>query len=119
MSHPRVVKMGTLEAMGAVYIGRNRRGGSRWRNPFRIKEVGFRDCMAMYLDYLRDDPEGQAVVRDTRKLQGLMLVCWCAPGICHGDVLARLANGEELEVVRESVLAQIDRLHPPQGSLFE
>jgi hypothetical protein len=27
------------------------------------------------------------------ELRGRDLVCWCAPLLCHGDVLLALANG--------------------------
>ncbi len=27
-----------------------------------------------------------------RKIQGLRLGCWCKPGICHGDLLAKFAD---------------------------
>ena len=35
------------------------------------------------------------------------LVCWCAPGLCHGDVLARFLAGEELAAIRFDLLVLI------------
>lgn len=104
---------------GFVYVGRGRcpftgRRGP-WGNPFTVKEHG-RAAMRLYLDWLRDDPKGRLRARLAREhLVGKVLGCWCAPKPCHGEVLARLANGEDLQVIRENVLA---RVGPEQTSLF-
>ena len=62
--------------------------------------------------------------RARRELAGKSLGCWCVdwePGQafgrpCHAEVLARLANGEDLLAISKSVL---ERLGPPsQLGLF-
>ena len=71
-----------------VYIGRP----GPWGNPFRIGEDGSRDeVIARYETWLASQPG--LVARARRELAGKVLGCWCAPLACHGDVLARVANG--------------------------
>lgn len=70
----------------SVYIGRP----SKWGNPFEIGKDGtreevierYREWIALQLPLLKALPE----------LRGKVLVCWCKPLACHGDVLAELAN---------------------------
>ena len=35
-----------------------------------------------------------AVWKVKRELRSKVLGCWCKPGPCHGDILARIANEE-------------------------
>jgi hypothetical protein len=79
--------------LNSVYIGRrNARYGlaaSQWANPFRPRSpTDHEAAVAMYERWLRRQP----LMDQLRELQGLDLVCWCAPLPCHGDVLLRLAN---------------------------
>jgi len=75
-----------------VYIGRP----GPWGNPFSWKSGTLatfmctkEDCLPKYEKWLRAQPD---LVRRVRKeLAGKVLGCWCAPGPCHGDVLARIA----------------------------
>lgn len=77
-----------------VYIGRP----SKWGNPFSLPRK-FNDgaeereiraaILAKYEHWLREQPELMASLVD---LRGKVLGCWCAPKLCHGDVLSRLAN---------------------------
>jgi hypothetical protein len=70
-----------------VYIGRP----SKWGNPFVIGKDGTREeVIAKYEAWLKEHPELMAALPE---LQGKVLGCWCAPEACHGDVLARLAEG--------------------------
>lgn len=78
-----------------VYIGRAnpRRGlsASKWGNPFHIGRDGDRDeVIAMYADHLART----GLVRDVAELRGKVLVCWCKPLACHGDVLVELAGDD-------------------------
>ena len=101
MSHPRVVNKRTYRgAEAAVYVGRP----SVWGNPFSLKRYGT-GVFRRYLDYMGEHPE--LVARAREELGGRLLMCWCAPRLCHAEVLARLADGEALEAVREDVLAQV------------
>ena len=77
-----------------VYVGRP----SIWGNPFSHKEgtlarwkVGsVAEAIESYEKWLLGQPE--LVERARRELRGKVLGCWCKPGPCHGDVLARIAN---------------------------
>lgn len=70
-----------------VYIGRP----SEWGNPFVIGPHGDRtEVIRKYEEYLRGRPDLMAKLPE---LKGKVLGCWCSPQACHGDVLARLANG--------------------------
>lgn len=69
-----------------VYIGRP----SKWGNPFVIGRGGSReDVIASYEHWIMDQPQLLASVGE---LRDKILVCFCAPQACHGDVLARIAN---------------------------
>lgn len=72
-----------------VYIGR----GSIWGNPFKIGADGTREeVIEKYRQYLIENPE---LVIHTAQLKGKILGCFCTPLPCHGDILAKIANGEE------------------------
>jgi hypothetical protein len=96
MSHPLVVH-NKKEAYD-VYIGRP----SKWGNPWNIGEHGSREeVIKLYQDWL-DGKVGTpahhnfrppTVSEIKRELRGKILACWCAPQSCHGDILARIANG--------------------------
>ncbi|MER5220984.1 DUF4326 domain-containing protein [Streptomyces flaveus] len=84
-----------------VYVGRRwTRGG--WdlpehplNNPFvpdtaKKKHDGTRtEVMAKYRTYLLERPELLDLVPE---LRGKTLACWCAPELCHADILAELAD---------------------------
>ena len=77
-----------------VYIGRP----SIWGNPFSHKEgtlakykvATIEEAIKRYEEWLLKQPK---LVRHAKLvLKGKVLGCWCKPGPCHGDVLARIAN---------------------------
>ena len=69
-----------------VYIGRP----SKWGNPFVITRDGTREqVVAKYRAWVLSRPE---LVAALPELRGKTLGCWCAPQLCHGDVLAELAQ---------------------------
>lgn len=83
----------------AVHIGR---GESVLGNPFVLKRESDRPaCIEQYRVWLRAEYEKHdKVYRELLRLAGLVcdghnlaLVCWCAPKMCHGGVLAE-AIGE-------------------------
>lgn len=83
-------KITPLENTNSIYIGR----GSIWGNPFVVGKDGTREeCVAKYEQYLltRSDLLLQLPV-----LTGKDLVCYCAPKLCHGDVLLKYANNQTL-----------------------
>lgn len=64
-----------------VYIGR----GGRWGNPFEIGKDGTREeVCAKYLGYLLESPE---LLASLPSLKDKTLGCYCAPKLCHGDIL--------------------------------
>lgn len=91
-----------------VYVGRGRcpKTGEegRWGNPFTVEQHG-RAAMRLYLDWLARRPV--LIDRAREQLRGKVLGCWCPPGPCHGEVLARLANGEPLLDARAAVLERV------------
>lgn len=68
-----------------VYIGR----GSKWGNPYVISppERTRAHVVAYYEIYIRTKPELMAALVE---LKGKTLGCYCAPLLCHGDVLIKL-----------------------------
>ena len=74
-----------------VYIGRP----PKWGNPFIIGIDGTRaNVIEKYEQWIATQPH---LIASLHELKGKVLGCWCAPGKCHGDVLARLAEKEEKE----------------------
>ena len=90
MSHPLVVHR--KKEKFDVYIGRP----SKWENPFKIGPDGTREeVIEKYRKWLFE--ERPDLVADAKKeLPGKLLGCWCAPEPCHGDVLAEIANSDEI-----------------------
>lgn len=85
-----------------VYIGRQMGTGveypdSIWSNPFKISSEQSREAVvAQYHDYVRERPE---LIAQVLQLRGRTLGCWCKTRdsleqLCHGDVLAALAEGK-------------------------
>jgi hypothetical protein len=76
-----VVNIRTNPSVDYVYIGRP----SKWGNPFVIGRDGNRDeVVRKYLDYILENKE---LLKDLPELKGKNLGCYCAPQLCHGDVL--------------------------------
>ena len=70
-----------------VYIGRPGPFG----NPFKIGPDGTREeVVEKYAEWVLTQPELLAKIRS--ELKGKVLGCWCAPKLCHGDIIAELAN---------------------------
>ncbi len=101
-----------------VYIGRQRspkmwRGGyslprSSWHNPFRVpKDATYEEvleaCEKFERYLVEERPDLMAQLPDVK---GKTLACWCKPGPCHGDVIARLA---------EDLLEEHTRTHAMEG----
>ena len=78
---PSVVNIKNNPDVNYVYIGRP----SKWGNPFVIGRDGNRDeVVRKYLDYIL---ESENLLNDLHELKGKNLGCYCAPELCHGDVL--------------------------------
>lgn len=86
---PRQMVVHCNRAKYDVYIGRP----SVWGNPFYIGADGTRaEVIEKFRQKVLADPA--MVARIKSELRGKVLGCWCAPGACHGDVLAQIANGD-------------------------
>lgn len=73
-------------ASNEVYIGRP----SIWGNPFKIGKNATREqVIKLYEEYLKKHP---ALMKQLPDLVDKVLVCWCKPEACHGDILAKYAN---------------------------
>ena len=73
-----------------VYIGR----GSKWGNQFRIGPDGDRDEV---IKKHKDSLTPEMIEQIKEELPGKILGCWCDPENCHGDTLAKIANGDDDE----------------------
>jgi hypothetical protein len=79
-----------------IYIGRPNRWfrlpGSRWANPFKIGvgvDESRQEAVKKYREWIQEQP---GLLADIPSLKGKILACWCAPKLCHGDVLSKLAD---------------------------
>jgi len=80
-----------------IYIGRP----SIWGNPFSHlpadRHIAEFQCetreesIAKYEEWLKTRPD--LIEKAKAELKGKILGCWCKPYACHGDILARIANG--------------------------
>jgi hypothetical protein len=84
--HERVIGWAESEGL-AVRIDRR----SQWGNPFEMPGDGDRLTVIKNYDryYLPHKPSLLFRITD---LRGRLLICWCAPESCHGDVLKRRAE---------------------------
>lgn len=77
---------------GHIYIGRP----SIWGNPFRVgTRLGeYERGMAVlaFEEWVRTQPE--LITKAKRVLKDKVLVCFCAPAACHGDVWARIVDAD-------------------------
>ena len=70
-----------------VYIGRP----GPWGNPFEIGKDGTREeVVTKYAEWILAQPD--LMEKAKNELNGKVLACWCAPKLCHGDVLAEIAK---------------------------
>lgn len=69
-----------------VYIGRP----SKWGNPFVIGKDGTREEVILkFFEWFIQQPE---LMAEVHTLRGKTLGCFCSPQMCHGNVLAELAE---------------------------
>lgn len=75
----------------AVYVGRP----SKWGNPFPLERESDRErILEQYRQWLMARPDLEEYIAP---LRGKDLVCWCAPKLCHADLLLELANNPTRE----------------------
>lgn len=71
-----------------IYIGRP----SIWGNPYVVGyDFNRTEVVRLYEQYIRDNRE---LMMQVPNLRGKILGCWCKPLLCHGDVLASLADND-------------------------
>lgn len=102
-SDPKAWVVHCRKAPFDVYIGRdNPMLGLRdvgFSNPFshkanssaEIRVATRQEAIERYEAWVLTQPE--LLERIRRELKGKILGCWCSPLACHGEVLARIANG--------------------------
>jgi len=72
-----------------VLIDRN----TKWGNPFKIGKDGTREeVIAKHADWIKT--QNALLAAAPRELRGKRLGCHCKPLACHGDILAKLAEGD-------------------------
>jgi hypothetical protein len=80
-----------------IYIGRPTIWGNKYSHQSDTQaefRVGTREeAIAAYERWLLSEPVMVAMAK--RDLRGKVLGCWCRPKLCHGDVLARIANSDD------------------------
>lgn len=86
-----------------LYIGNKFKRGrydledSPWRNPhnwkYRKGLITAYESIGLFLhDLFMGRLEDPNQIAKLPEVQGKVLACWCKPGACHGDVIARLAD---------------------------
>lgn len=83
-----------------IYVGRGGRifidkkifhyPGSKWANPYKLTDFSREQCILMFAEHLCSS----GLLKDVKELRGMNLGCFCDEGemMCHGQVLADLAN---------------------------
>lgn len=76
----------------AVYVGR----GTPFGNPFVVGRDGSREqVVGKYLVWLLAQLSRNPVLRErVRGLRGKQLACWCAPALCHAEILREAAHAD-------------------------
>jgi hypothetical protein len=72
-----------------VYIGR----GSKWGNPFLIGRDGDRAEVIQRYKWAIQNGGLRHLQAHLPELLNKILVCYCKPQACHGDVLKEMAEG--------------------------
>ena len=72
-----------------MYIGR----GSIWGNPFKVTITTSRIvAIEKYRPYIKKKLQESPKLYNLDKLRGKILVCFCKPQACHGDILVELLD---------------------------
>lgn len=69
---------------------------TEWGNPFKIgREYDREAAVRAFASWLLSQGINAPTLDEVRSLKGHVLVCHCAPLLCHGHVLACIANEED------------------------
>ena len=82
------------ETVQFVFIGRPSKWGNPFRLPVKANNATRQVVIDKYRDYLKEHPNLIGLART--ELRGKVLVCYCSPKPCHGDILAEIAEGGEI-----------------------
>jgi hypothetical protein len=94
---PKVLNLRTAsvdELKAAARIDRQTRWGNRhrigycWNCRTSHDRIG---AVSAYIKDLRNNPQLVEAIR--KNLSGLDVACWCAPDLCHGQIIIEVANG--------------------------
>lgn len=94
-AHTRVVNIHHGMPEGAIYIGRPGKGHDGYfGNPFPVNKYDLRsEVLNTYQAYLDKRIKLDPIFRARVKLlSGKTLACFCVPKLCHGMVLAEVAD---------------------------
>jgi len=84
-------EFGGVPPEGSIRIDRK----TRWGNPFPMlnkSEVERTRVVTAYREHLwKQIQSGVVRIPDLAELDGKDLACWCAPKLCHGNVLREAA----------------------------
>lgn len=64
----------------------------KWKNPFSLEFYNREEAVSLYETYVRQSE----LYNQLDELEGKTLGCWCAPKLCHGDILIKLYNEKRL-----------------------
>jgi hypothetical protein len=71
-----------------TYIGRGGRGlAGKWGNPFRLYKEEDRDYKLKEYRYWLHHQPTEYLAEMVHDLDGQILVCFCKPKACHGDII--------------------------------
>lgn len=91
MDDPKNVYIGRANV---VFIGGQRfpKNASPFSNPYKMGKDGPRkEVLQKYEAYIRAYLKRSTwLQKQLKQLKGKRLGCWCAPDLCHGDVLVKL-----------------------------
>ena len=95
--HIRKAPTGWKFDEGYVYIGRKHKrapwSDGYFGNPFPLKRGEPRGTtLERYREYFCERMKDQEFAKRIQALRGKVLVCFCKPAACHGDVIAEYLN---------------------------
>src|SRR5687768_14372341 len=70
--------------------------GTKWGNPFKVERhtrAEHERVVALYRNWL---PTREELMTTLNELRGRILLCFCFPWPCHGDILAEMVNSIEI-----------------------
>lgn len=94
------------EEKNNLYVGRRGRifidkkiyhyPGSKWANPYKVKEYGLKESLSLYLYYIQNKLNNGEL--DLSELVGMNLGCFCETNQCHAQVLLDLIKNGDIKI---------------------